>query len=390
MTLDEERDLQKRARKKRLDEEVARRDPGAAQALAGFRQRTQQAEARGVLDTERRELLSHMKNNGRFTAQSDGKGYTTLFWEGRTKSGAKTLQPLQVARGNVTAADFQKSFLGGGGGLDIVRNNWVDNFGRGFSFVMGRTSAFKPTEAESQARKTQRQLTRELVLSEWKPAGGWTSEEGGSAKSQDMFGMRPKQPAQNGGPVSTQWDGFQKDETWKTAGREMTRGEKLLYNIGVRKEDWDKADHAERKKILEEKVYGGGYGAQLQEASKHIADYYDERYGSKLDDWSSAYDKVKALEGKRKAQFDNLLGKGYYDSLNPVQRKMLDRALARSKQEIGQGDTLNSSIRKAKDAEDVADRRLDEEFSKYYMWKDASRGNYATLYRRRQKALGYA
>ena len=150
-------------------------------------------------------------------------------------------------------------------------------------------------------------------------------------------------------------------------GRDTSKG-RLMTDMGINKEDWDKASWSEKKKMLAKAVYGDeGYGsARAKAGMRRVASYYEEKQqetnSSIVDEIKQRNDREdtwktrKQLADDRMAEMESILGGDFMKEVGPQGRKVLRSTIESRVQK--ERDALEKPLRDLlKYRKDIAARR---------------------------------
>lgn len=263
--------LERQEKERILQEQIAERDPAAAAAMQGYRERTQKAAASGVTrETEYDAMNRYARENGTISRRTvfdkQGRANTEYIWTGKTADGTEGSLSLYTVQGLHSMGDYNRRFKS----LKILQDNVsarTQSFGDSYRFFFGKESAYTMTDQERLAKKSvdsiRKDLTTVSMASAPKPV------KTASAATVPQFET-------GGGPVTT----VKKDSAWLGGKDEASLGNatRTLYNLGISKEEWTNADKAGRKALLERHIYGQGWGSDSwREATGTVSDYYRSR-----------------------------------------------------------------------------------------------------------------
>lgn len=347
-----------RGRDQKITEEAARLNPMAAELVTGYQQRVQGLDQKGVRKAELDQMYAHMDKKGQWSTETTRKGNTALVWNGVDAGGNRRRMVLQTAQGTGhSVADFRKHPEK----LNFVMNHLTENFGNAYAFVMNKPSGYQMTDQERIAKQKIDQTTKDLKTSGWAPAGGWSGE----LKPQQYSG--PKYTADKVKAAKEREDAKAEEERVEQIddayssmpngtgwGRDTSKG-RLMTDMGINKEDWDKASWSEKKKMLAKAVYGDeGYGsARAKAGMRRVASYYEERLqetgSSIIDGVEQRNDREdtgktrKQLADGRMAEMESILGGDFMKEVGPQGRKVLRSTIESRVQK--ERDALEKSLR---------------------------------------------
>lgn len=381
-------------RRKAYDEEVARRDPAAAEAVQGYRKRVQEAEANGVTRRSEYQAASeyartHGDISARYERDKYGNVSTIYSWTGKTADGREGSTDLVTVQGRHSVYDYNNRY----DKLNVISSN-VDPKSEGFNntmkFLFGKGSVYAMTDQEKRGFKAVNETRKDLVASGWTPKGGWGESAGGKLTDAELSsqarGVRPASGAGSSSGAGSQTV-FSRDDAWLGGKKveELGNRERLLYNLGVSKDEWDSADRAGKKAILEKQIYGDGMGTErFEEARGHVANFYgrraSEKWGKALDADDSALTRRGRLEYERTEGVKRLFG----DKVSDYNRYTLEDLYGKTK--ISDGKSLNDRILSARDDYDKAVAEARRADRKADLWRNDT----AQLWANRQKMKEFA
>lgn len=347
-----------RGRDQKITEEAARLNPMAAELVTGYQQRVQGLDQKGVRKAELDQMYAHMDKKGQWSTETTRKGNTALVWNGVDAGGNRRRMVLQTAQGTGhSVADFRKHPEK----LNFVMNHLTENFGNAYAFVMNKPSGYQMTDQERIAKQKIDQTTKDLKTSGWAPAGGWSGElkpqqySGPEYTADKVKAAKEREDAkaeeERVEQIDVAYSSMPKGTGW---GRDTSKG-RLMTDMGINKEDWDKASWSEKKKMLAKAVYGDeGYGsARAKAGMRRVASYYEDRLQetglSNIDEIEQRYDREdtretrKQLADGRMAEMESILGGDFMKEVGPRGRKVLRSTVESRVQK--ERDALEKSLR---------------------------------------------
>lgn len=327
-----------RGRDQKITEEAARLNPMAAELVTGYQQRVQGLDLNGVRKAELDQMYAHMDKKGQWSTETTRKGNTALVWNGVDAGGNRRRMVLQTAQGTGhSVADFRKHPEK----LNFVMNHLTENFGNAYAFVMNKPSGYQMTDQERIAKQKIDQTTKDLKTSGWAPTGGWSGELKPQQYSGPKYTADKVKAAKEREDAKAEEEGVEQiDDAYSSTpkgtgwGRDTSKG-RFMTDMGINKEDWDKASGSEKKKMLAKAVYGyEGYGsARAKAGMRRVASYYEERLqetgSSIIDGVEQRNDREdtgktrKQLADDRMAEMESILGGDFMKEVGPRGRKVL-------------------------------------------------------------------
>lgn len=369
-----------RGRDQKITEEAARLNPMAAELVTGYQQRVQGLDQRGVRKAELDQMYAHMDKKGQWSTETTRKGNTALVWNGVDAGGNRRRMVLQTAQGTGhSVADFRKHPEK----LNFVMNHLTENFGNAYAFVMNKPSGYQMTDQERIAKQKIDQTTKDLKTSGWAPAGGWSGELKPQQYSGPKYTADKVKAAKEREDAKAEEEGVEQIDVAYSSmpkgtgwGRDTSKG-RLMTDLGIDKEDWDKASWSEKKEMLAKAVYGDeGYGsARAKAGMRRVASYYEDRLQKTVssivdgikqqNDREDTWKTRKQLADGRMAEMESILGGDFMKEVGPQGRKVL-----RS--------TIESRVQKERDALEKSLRNLGkykkDMAAKRDRWEQGARG----------------
>ena len=260
--------LEQQEKERILQEQIAERDPAAAAALKGYRDRTQKAAESGVTrETEYDAMNRYAQENGTISRRTvydkQGRANTEYIWTGKTANGTEGSLSLYTVQGIHSMGDYNRRFKS----LKVLQDNVgarTQSFGDSYRFFFNKESAYTMTDQERLAKKSVDSIRKDLTT---------VSQASAPKPVKTASVAAAPQSDTSSAPVST----IKKDSAWLGGKDEASLGNatRTLYNLGISKEEWTNADKAGRKALLEKHIYGQGWGSDSwREATGVVSDYY--------------------------------------------------------------------------------------------------------------------
>lgn len=385
--------LEQQEKERILQEQIAERDPAAAATMQGYRVRTQKAAESGVTREAEYDVMNrYAQENGtisrRIVYDKQGKANTEYIWTGQKADGTEGSLSLYTVQGIHSMHDYNNRFKS----LTVLQDNVgarTQSFGDSYRFFFNKDSAYTMTDQERLAKERVDSIRKDLITvsqaSASKPkkdsaSTTTTAPQPKTTTTVPQPGMTATVPQSEtiGAPVPT----IEKDSAWLGGKDEASLGNaaRTLYNLGIKKEEWTKADRAGKKALLEKHIYGQGWGsAAWREATAVVANFY-----------RSKADAIKKIKKERQgfkeavtSTADGLFGKNFTRGWTAEQRRGLAERIVSNN--IGGLADRYKTVGPGGAASETA---LEESERKAAMWGDASTGkDPAALWAKRSKRI---
>ena len=266
------------AREKYIGQRLADDLPAELKMMSQYNARRAKYEMTGWRHREEKALGDYMDAHGRWSARTTRRGNTELVWKGQDSQGRDREMVWMRLKGRGHSVDKMRNWreLQNDGKTTVLKNNYVERFAEGFRMIMDRPSGDEMTLDERTAADRLDRM-RGVYGRSWDARTRPGSDEGDKNASGGQS-QRNQEVRSSATPKTAPIDyGGWADRIGR--GGEDERRAKLLYRLGVGREEWDSAKSLEqRKAIFQRQLYGKGFMSDdFASGAKALADYFREK-----------------------------------------------------------------------------------------------------------------
>lgn len=284
------------------------------------------------------DLDKHFRQNGEFYTRTvkdpSGRTVTQQWWRGNRADGTRAKdQLLRSAYGKHSLSAFDS------GTLDLKTDNYTRRFNQGAAYLLQRNVAYQMDPHERKLAEKM-EADRAYKLAKFDRENPvvqpvkTTSQPVGEQK--DPNRVRYEGSYWDRDTQSRQGYVLDADQRWKSPdGTFATRGAQMLYNLGVDKSEWDRADRAGRKQILAGLYQNSGVdSATSRYVRSEFANYINDRHAARVAD---AQRTEKSYRDKVEATAVGILGQEFWNGMDREAKNRFAKSLIRSDDQLAAG-----------------------------------------------------